>query len=184
MELVRNGMDLIQEYWWVIVIVVALVLGFILLRPRQRVQLTDSAPVRPHMAQQKRPPEGRGIAGEAAADGRDPPRPGSPDARRRKGSGGRPMPPEGRRPQVRRRTASDRLHPLRANRQPHPDRDRADRRPARRLQRSPDARPDRRAGGLSRARRHRRLRAEVREALAATADAHETIGTGVSRHGL
>jgi predicted flap endonuclease-1-like 5' DNA nuclease len=64
-------MDLIQEYWWVIVIVVALVLGFILLRPRQRVQLTDSAPVRPHMAQQKRPPEGRGIAGEAAAAASD-----------------------------------------------------------------------------------------------------------------
>ena len=42
-------MDLIREYWWVIVIVVALALAFILLRPRQRVQLTDSAPVRPHM---------------------------------------------------------------------------------------------------------------------------------------
>jgi len=60
-------MDLIREYWWLIVIVVALVLAFILLRPRQRVTLTDSAPVRPHMAQPKRPPEGRGIAGEAAA---------------------------------------------------------------------------------------------------------------------
>lgn len=59
-------MDLIREYWWVIVIVVALVLAFILLRPRQRVQLTDSAPVRPHMAMRS-PPEGRGIAGEAAA---------------------------------------------------------------------------------------------------------------------
>ena len=45
---------------------VALILAFVLLRPRQRVQLTDSAPVRPHMAQ-KRPPEGRGLAGEAAA---------------------------------------------------------------------------------------------------------------------
>ncbi len=66
MELVRR-MDLIREYWWLIVIVVALVLAFILLRPRQRVNLTDSAPVRPHMAQPKRPPEGRGIAGEAAA---------------------------------------------------------------------------------------------------------------------
>jgi len=71
MELVRDVMDLIQEYWWVIVIVVALVLGFILLRPRQRVQLTNSAPVRPHMAPQKRPPEGRGIAGEAAAAASD-----------------------------------------------------------------------------------------------------------------
>jgi predicted flap endonuclease-1-like 5' DNA nuclease len=59
-------MDLIREYWWLIVIVVALVLAFILLRPKQRVTLTDSAPVRPHM-QQVRPPEGRGIVGEAAA---------------------------------------------------------------------------------------------------------------------
>lgn len=59
-------MDLIRDYWWVIVIVVALVLAFILLRPKQRVTLTDSAPIRPHM-QQRRPPEGRGIAGEAAA---------------------------------------------------------------------------------------------------------------------
>lgn len=59
-------MDLIREYWWVIAIFVALVLAFILLRPKQRVTLTDSAPVRPHMAQRK-PPEGRGIAGEAAA---------------------------------------------------------------------------------------------------------------------
>ena len=60
-------MDLIREYWWVIVVLLVLVLAFILLRPKQRVQLTDSAPVRPHMAQQKRPPEGRGLAGEAAA---------------------------------------------------------------------------------------------------------------------
>ena len=59
-------MDLIREYWWLIAVLVALVLAFILLRPKQRVQLTDSAPVRPHMTQ-KRPPEGRGIAGEAAA---------------------------------------------------------------------------------------------------------------------
>jgi predicted flap endonuclease-1-like 5' DNA nuclease len=59
-------MDLIREYWWVIVIVVALVLAFLLMRPKQRVTLTDSAPVRPHM-QQTSPKEGRGIAGEAAA---------------------------------------------------------------------------------------------------------------------
>lgn len=60
-------MDLIREYWWVIVVLLVLVLAIILLRPKQRVQLTDSAPVRPHMAQRKGPPEGRGIAGEAAA---------------------------------------------------------------------------------------------------------------------
>ena len=60
-------MDLIREYWWVIAIVVALALAFILLRPKQRVQLTDSAPVRPHMARSAVPAEGRGIAGEHAA---------------------------------------------------------------------------------------------------------------------
>jgi predicted flap endonuclease-1-like 5' DNA nuclease len=58
-------MYLIREYWWVIVILVALVLAFVLLRPKQRVTLTDSAPVRPHM--QARPTEGRGVPGEAAA---------------------------------------------------------------------------------------------------------------------
>jgi predicted flap endonuclease-1-like 5' DNA nuclease len=63
-------MDLIREYWWLIVIVVVLALAFILLRPKQRVTLTDSAPVRPHMVQ-KRPPEGRGIAGEHAAAASD-----------------------------------------------------------------------------------------------------------------
>jgi predicted flap endonuclease-1-like 5' DNA nuclease len=60
-------MDLIREYWWVLVVIVALVLAFILLRPKQRVQLTDSAPVRPHMARSKGPPEGRGLPGEHAA---------------------------------------------------------------------------------------------------------------------
>ena len=64
-------MDLIREYWWLVIVLVALVLAFILLRPRQRVQLTDSAPTRPHMAQQKAPPEGRGLAGEHAAAASD-----------------------------------------------------------------------------------------------------------------
>jgi predicted flap endonuclease-1-like 5' DNA nuclease len=63
-------MDLIREYWWLIIIVVALVLAFILMRPKQRVTLTDSAPVRPHM-QHSKPREGRGIAGEAAAAASD-----------------------------------------------------------------------------------------------------------------
>ena len=58
-------MELLREYWWLLAIVAALVVAFILLRPKQRVTLTDSVPVRPHM--QTRPREGRGIAGEAAA---------------------------------------------------------------------------------------------------------------------
>jgi predicted flap endonuclease-1-like 5' DNA nuclease len=60
-------MDFIREYWWLILIAaIAIALAFTLLRPRQRVKLTDSAPIRPHMAK-ARPPEGRGLAGEAAA---------------------------------------------------------------------------------------------------------------------
>ncbi|HET9812967.1 MAG TPA: hypothetical protein VFP57_04835 [Sphingomicrobium sp.] len=61
-------MDFIREYWPILLVIVALALiaAAILLRPRQRVRLSDSAPVRPHMAH-PRPPEGRGIAGEAAA---------------------------------------------------------------------------------------------------------------------
>lgn len=61
-------MDLVREYWWVIVVaLVALTLAFLLLRPKQRVRLSDSAPVRPHMSPPRRESEGRGLAGEAAA---------------------------------------------------------------------------------------------------------------------
>ena len=63
-------MDFIREYWWVLTIAVALVLAFVLLRPRQNVRLTDSAPVRPHMTASK-PPEGRGVPGEVAAAASD-----------------------------------------------------------------------------------------------------------------
>lgn len=61
-------MQTVQGYWPIILIAVALllVLALLFLRPRQRVTLTDSAPIRPHM-QQTHPREGRGIAGEAAA---------------------------------------------------------------------------------------------------------------------
>jgi predicted flap endonuclease-1-like 5' DNA nuclease len=59
-------MDLLREYWWILAIALALALAFVLLRPRQRVKLTDSGPARPHMAY-ARPPEGRGLGGEAAS---------------------------------------------------------------------------------------------------------------------
>ncbi len=54
---------------WLIVIavVVIAVLAYLLLRPRQRVQLTDTAPLRPHMMNPKPEAEGRGLTGEAAA---------------------------------------------------------------------------------------------------------------------
>ena len=61
-------MEFVREYWLLILvaIVVIAIAAFVLLRPKQRVQLSqDTAPVRPHM----QPPrhEGRGIAAEAAA---------------------------------------------------------------------------------------------------------------------
>jgi len=60
-------MDFIGEYWWLIPIAVAIaILALLLLRPRQSVRLTDSAPTRPHM-QQPRRRSGRELAGEAAA---------------------------------------------------------------------------------------------------------------------
>ena len=54
--------------WLVILAVVVIaILAFLLLRPRQSVKLTDTAPLRPHMINPKPEAEGRGLAGEAAA---------------------------------------------------------------------------------------------------------------------
>ena len=61
-------MELIQEYWWLLIAGIAILALLLLLgRPRQRVKLSDSAPVRPHMAAAERSAEGRGLASEAAA---------------------------------------------------------------------------------------------------------------------
>jgi predicted flap endonuclease-1-like 5' DNA nuclease len=61
-------MEVVHAYWPAIAIAVVflIILAFLVFRPRQRVSLSDSAPIRPHM-QQAAPREGRGIAGEAAA---------------------------------------------------------------------------------------------------------------------
>lgn len=51
-----------------VALAIALIAAFVLLRPRQRVTLTDSAPTRPHMVQRTEPPrEGRSIADGMAA---------------------------------------------------------------------------------------------------------------------
>lgn len=61
-------MTFVREYWWLILLAaIAIALAFTLLRPRQSVRLTDSAPVRPHMPRSRSEREGRGLAGEAAA---------------------------------------------------------------------------------------------------------------------
>jgi predicted flap endonuclease-1-like 5' DNA nuclease len=61
-------MEFLQGYWPAILVAIALlvVAAVLVLRPRQRVRLTDSTPARPHMAHAK-PPEDRGLAGEQAA---------------------------------------------------------------------------------------------------------------------
>lgn len=62
-------MEFVNAYWPAILVaaIVILILAFLLLRPRQRVRLSqDSAPIRPHM-QGRGKSEGQGIASEAAA---------------------------------------------------------------------------------------------------------------------
>ena len=64
--------ELLREYLPAILIalVIGLVVGFLVFRPRQRVRLTDSAPVRPHMASNRRS-ETKDLASEAAAAASD-----------------------------------------------------------------------------------------------------------------
>jgi predicted flap endonuclease-1-like 5' DNA nuclease len=51
-----------------IALVIGLIVGFVIFRPRQRVRLTDSAPVRPHMTSNSASRgEAKDIASEAAA---------------------------------------------------------------------------------------------------------------------
>lgn len=63
-------MEWIAEHWSLVAIaaLLAIVLLYLLLRPRQRVTLTDSAPRRPHMAGRG---EGKGLIDEAAAAASD-----------------------------------------------------------------------------------------------------------------
>ena len=62
--------EYLNEHWPVILIAlaIALIVGFLIFRPRQRVRLTDSAPIRPHMAMSRESQaEANDIASEAAA---------------------------------------------------------------------------------------------------------------------
>lgn len=63
-------MNLGDNWIWIVLgIVVLALVAFLLFRPRQRVQLSDSTPLRPHMAQNRTRDgaEGNDIASEAAA---------------------------------------------------------------------------------------------------------------------
>lgn len=48
--------ELINTYWPIVLValLIGLLVGFLVFRPRQSVRLTDSAPVRPHMAERSR----------------------------------------------------------------------------------------------------------------------------------
>lgn len=61
--------EVYNAYWPIILVALAigLITGYLLLRPRQRVKLTDSAPIRPHMTPPNRGGEGKGLSDEIAA---------------------------------------------------------------------------------------------------------------------
>ena len=62
--------EYLNDYWPAVLValVIALIVGLLLFRPRQRVRLTDSAPIRPHMAADRvSRKEADDIASEAAA---------------------------------------------------------------------------------------------------------------------
>ena len=60
--------EVYDAYWPIILVALAigLITGYLLLRPRQRVKLTDSTPIRPHMPP-RRSGEGKGLSDEIAA---------------------------------------------------------------------------------------------------------------------
>ena len=62
-------MEFLRDNWpfFLIALGIALILAAVLMRPRQRVKLSDDGPRRPHMAHASATGEGRGLAGEAAA---------------------------------------------------------------------------------------------------------------------
>ncbi|MFN2472954.1 MAG: hypothetical protein ABR588_03405 [Sphingomicrobium sp.] len=72
--------DLFGQYLpvFIVALLIGAIVGFLIFRPGQRVRLSDSTPVRPHMTNEPRRPiadpvpltrghEGRGVADEAAA---------------------------------------------------------------------------------------------------------------------
>ena len=61
--------EVLREYLPVILmaLVIGVIVGVLLFRPRQRVRLSDAAPIRPHMASKDSPKEGNSIVDEAAA---------------------------------------------------------------------------------------------------------------------
>jgi predicted flap endonuclease-1-like 5' DNA nuclease len=67
--------EFVRDYWILLLLaaIVLAIVAYLLLRPRQSVRLTDTAPVRPHMPRRSVPErgEGRGISDEVAAAASD-----------------------------------------------------------------------------------------------------------------
>ncbi len=67
-------MTFFEIYWpvFLIALLIGAIVGYLVFRPRQRVSLTDSTPLRPHMTAAAKPDgEGRRITDEAAAAASD-----------------------------------------------------------------------------------------------------------------
>jgi predicted flap endonuclease-1-like 5' DNA nuclease len=64
-------MEFIQLYWpvFLVALIIGVIVGYLVFRPKQRVRLSDAVPTRPHMTHANA--EGRNIADEAAAAASD-----------------------------------------------------------------------------------------------------------------
>ena len=63
-------MEFIQTYWpvFLVALIIGIIVGYLVFRPRQSVRLSDTTPIRPHMAKQSdQTAEGKNITDEAAA---------------------------------------------------------------------------------------------------------------------
>jgi len=61
--------EVIHDYWPLLlaIVILGVLIGLWMLRPRQRVSLSEQTPVRPHMTVVRTPHEGHGLSDEAAA---------------------------------------------------------------------------------------------------------------------
>ena len=65
-------MEFIQSYWpvFLVALIIGVIVGYLIFRPKQTVRLSDAVPTRPHMTHATAG-EGRNIADEAAAAASD-----------------------------------------------------------------------------------------------------------------
>lgn len=67
-------MAFFEIYWpvFLVALIIGIIVGYLVFRPRQRIRLSDDVPLRPHMTAPARPRgEGRGFTDEAAAAASD-----------------------------------------------------------------------------------------------------------------